>query len=275
MNFWQNLLYGIVSGITEFTPVSSGGHQVLMRKLFGVSQANPLLDLLVHLGLLMAVFASCRSVLLGYVGHLRAGRIHRSRRSAESARRTYDLRFLIPASVAMLLLLVFRDFGNRLVNDTLILCLFFLANGLVLYVVDHLPHGNKDSSRMSALDSILTGVLSGMSVLPGISRLGMSLSVAVGRGADKVHAYGWALSLCVPALILFIFLDLLGVITVAGISYSFVSLVGYVFAAVGAFAGGYLIIMLMRFMLVNTGFSGYALYCWGVSILTFILYLIA
>ena len=275
MSFWQNLIYGLVSGITEFTPVSSGGHQVLLRKLFGAGQANPFLDLMVHLGLLAAVIVSCKTVLAGYIRELGVGNKRRRHGLPGNARRTYELRFLIPASVAMLFILAFRSFGTHLAKNSLTLCLFFLVNGIVLYVVDHLPHGNKDSSRMSGLDAIFTGLLSGLSILPGISRIGIGLGFTVGRGADKSLAYGWMLALCVPALVLLGFLDLLGIFTVAGISYSLISLVGYLVAAIAAFVGGYLIISLMRFMLVNTGFSGYACYCWGLSVFTFILYLIA
>ena len=56
MNFFESCLYGLFSGLAEFLPVSAEAHQVLLRQLFGVEGKLPLLNLLVHIGALLAVF---------------------------------------------------------------------------------------------------------------------------------------------------------------------------------------------------------------------------
>lgn len=274
MNFLQSLFYGFLSGISECMPVSSNGHQALLRKLFGTRLWNPLLDLMVHIGILVAIFVSCRARLLGYAREL-SGNPRRRRRNPTNIQRTYDLRFLFSAGIALLAVLLFHRATSDLEQNSLLLCLFFIINGTVLYVVDHMRHGNKDSSQMSGLDAVLTGLLGGLSIFPGISRLGMCLSASVARGADKSQAYSWALLLCIPALLFLILFDFIGLFTAAGFAFTFLGFVYAFVAALGAFTGGYLVILLMRLMIVNTGFSGYACYCWGVAMLTFILYLIA
>ena len=58
MNWLQSLIYGLISGLTEHLPVSSLAHQRILHSLFGVSQSDPICDLLVHLAVLFAVFFS-------------------------------------------------------------------------------------------------------------------------------------------------------------------------------------------------------------------------
>ena len=258
MNLLQSLLYGLISGLSEFTPVSTSGHQALLRKLFGAPGRNPLLDLLVGVGLLIAVYLHCRSLLMSYSRQLR-GNPRRRRGNIPTARRTYDLRFLGAAGSTE--------------QKPLYLCLFFVLNGIVLYAVDHMRQSNKDAGMLSGMDAIFTGLMGGLSIFPGFSRLGMNLSAAVARGADRTLAYNWALVLGIPALVLFLLFDFIGLFTVAGFVISLTGVLYAFAAAIGAFAGGYLVISLMRMMIINTGFSGYACYCWGVAMLNFILYL--
>ena len=58
MRFFENLLYGIFSGISEFLPISSQAHQALVMQLFGRTQREPLRDILVHIALLIALYTA-------------------------------------------------------------------------------------------------------------------------------------------------------------------------------------------------------------------------
>ena len=126
MNLIQSLIYGVISGLSEFMPISTSGHQALLRKLFGASTRNPLLDLMVGLGLLIAVYMHCRNQIAGYSRELRTTHRRRRRNHSTDVRRTYDLRFLFFAGVAMLALLLFRGFALRTEKKPLYLCLFFV-----------------------------------------------------------------------------------------------------------------------------------------------------
>lgn len=275
MNLIQSLIYGIVSGISSFLPVSSYGHQVLLRQIFGATYPDPLTDLFVHLSLLSAVLICYRSNLKILTRDLSANRRRtRSRAGRQDHRRTYEIRLLITAAIAMLVVLLFSSFGRKTEGNLLLVCLFFVLNGMILYVTDHLSQSNKDASQMTALDAVLMGLFGGLSIFPGLSRTGACMSLAVGRGSDKSHALNWAVMLSIPALILLALFDFAAIFT-AGLTFSFVSVLGCFLAAVGAFVCGYAAMMIMRFLVVNTGFAGFACYSWGMAILTFILYLIA
>ena len=58
MNFFECIIYGVVSGLTEIFPVSSQANQMVMRHLFGVPQKEPIRDLLVHIAIVLAIIAA-------------------------------------------------------------------------------------------------------------------------------------------------------------------------------------------------------------------------
>lgn len=276
MNILQSIVYGFVSGLSAFLPISSRGHQELLKAFFGVSSPEPLRDLMIHIALLCAVWISCGTYIEKLRRELRSVSAGRGRRDRHRDRRTfYDMRFLKNAAFPMLaVMLIFRMLvksGSSLAG----IAFFFLLNGILIFIPEYLPHGNKDTKTMSALDAFLTGLVGGLSVLPGISGVGASVSCAVARGADKTKAYGWILVLSIPAILLWILFDIVSFF-VTGIGVlSFLSVLGYILSAIFAFISAMAGIYLMRFIAVRSGFSAFAFYSWGAALLSFLLYLTA
>ena len=268
MNWIESLLYGLVSGFAEFLPVSSAAHQILMSKLFGSEGSNNLQNLLVHLAGLAVLCYSCRSLLQEMNNRpvaVRSGR--------RTVRKPPDIRLVRTAAIPLLLGFLLYPKANSLVQSLVLPTVFFVVNGIILFIPSRMMSGNKDARGMSAFDSILIGISGALAVLPGISRVGSMISVAVARGADRQHALNWTLLLSVPALIVLIGFDLFGMFFGGGIAVG-VSILGYILSTAGAAVGGYFGIMLMRFLAVKAGFSGFAYYSWGAALFSFILYLI-
>lgn len=269
----KNLFYGIISGLSAFLPISSRGHQGLFRALFGISHADPLLDLMVHVALVAVAVFSARSTLDGFRKDFRdASRRGRHRRSSASIARTYELRLLMTAAIPMLAMLLI--WGNRSDASALWLGVWFIINGIILFVPDYLLQSNKDAGKMAGIDGILIGIFSGLSAIPGISGIGAGMSMAVARGAEKKHAYNWMIILSIPALIVLCFFDAIAIFAASRLSVTAVSIISYLCAMIGAFISGYAAVMIMRFLTVRISNSGFAYYSWGVSMLIFILYLI-
>lgn len=272
LGFFESILYGFVSGCAEILPVSSRAHQSLMQKIFGVEGEIPLCNLLIHLALIFAVYYSCRSTI---------SRLQRdSRLSGRTRGRTYktatyfDRRLLKGAAIPMIVGLFLHLATAKMTGNFLWIALFMAINGVLLLVQDHLPHGNRNASKMTALDATFMGLLSILSVFPGISRNTMILSYGIARGADRTSVTNWMLLLTIPALVVLCVLDVISIFSVGfGIS-SFLAFVFCIVAAVAAFAGGYLAVMLVR-VLTGSGYSSLAYYSFGTALFTVVLYLIA
>lgn len=271
MGFLQAIIYGFVSGFTELIPVSGPAHQQITKYLFGLDMHQPILDLLVHIATLAAVIAGSFNT----ITRLRRERNSRlNRRRGKKASGFYDLRILRTAAIPMVIAIILYGFLAKQSLRLPLIAIGSLLFGAVLLIVDHMRHGNKTSQNISPLDSLAMGFGCALAVIPGISRVGMAMSVSIARGADKNHAYTWALLLTIPALIVLCILNLISIFTTGIGAISFVLFLLYLVAAIFAFLGGYCAISIFHNLSQRIGLSGYAYYSIGLAIFSFILYLI-
>lgn len=273
MTLLQNILYGIISGITEFLPVSSHAHQSLLHRMLGTQNTVPFRSMLIRVAVLLALLTACRTMF----SRLRKERLlaKRTRRGhAYELKGIYDIRLTSTATLPLLAGLLFSIVTVSLGEQPLILVLLLVVNGVIVLLPEHMRQANKDASAMTGLDGILIGIAGALSALPGISRMGAVLSVATMRGADKNHALNWALILSVPAIILSIAIDVVNIFIYGFTVASFSVLIGYMICAAFAYIGARLGIAFIRYLTFRTGFAGFAYYSWGMALFTFILYLI-
>ena len=149
----------------------------------------------------------------------------------------------------------------------------FAASGTMLFIMGNMRQANKDSRRMTKLDTAIMSAFGCTSVIPGISLVGSVTSAAIVRGALRQNALNWGLLVCIPILLVRMGLDLILLIlngTVLGLAGFFGSIIGAFFA----YIGGLLSIRFIRFAVNKSGLSGFSYYAWGASLLTFILFLI-
>ncbi len=276
MNILESIVLGLITGLTEFLPVSSRGHQAILKELFGISVAEPLRDLLIHIAILLAIIVSCGT----YIERLRREQKMSvksgKRRSRHMDNRTaYDFRLIRTAGFPMLLGMLALFYTSSLENNLAVVALCFVINGLIVYIPEHLSHGNKSASQMSAFDSLLIGLFGALSVFPGISRVGAAQSCAVARGADQEKALNWIWVLSIPAIAFLILLDLISIFSVGLGTVTAASVAGYFLAALVAFCSACLGIYLMHFFTIRSVQSAFGFYCWGAGLLSFILYLMA
>ncbi len=272
MNLLECLLYGLISGFSEFLPISSQAHQALLLKIFGFTQHNYVQDFMIHIAVLSSIIFSNRSLLERIRREKKLSTHSRARHNRRvEYRGLLDLRIVKTAAVPMVIGLLFTSIARPLQYSLPILSLMLIINGIILYIPQQMLQGNKDSTVMSKLDSILMGIGGAFSVFPGISRVGATTSVAIARGADRQHAFNWSILLSIPALLVLCAFDFFALFGNTG-SFT-VGFFGHLFSVIGAFTGSYLSIILIRFLTVRIGFSGFAYYSWGAALFSFILYL--
>ena len=276
MRFYGSIVYGFISGLTEIFPVSSQANQMVIRQLFGVSQKEPIRDLLVHIAILAAILLSCR----GMFAKIRREQTlaHRMRRNPSQVRAlkgVYDMRLVRTAAPIMMLGMLANLFFGNLYDNRPLFSLILLLNGIITLVPTYLHQGDKDARSMTSADGMLVGFAAALSAVPGISRNGAIMFVTLTRGASKQNGVIWALILSVPAMGMLMLLDVISMFTVGIGAITLGVLGGYLLSMVFAFAGTYAAISMIRMLISRADYSGFAFYDFGLALFTFLLYLIA
>lgn len=276
MSWLESILYGLISGLAEIFPVSLLAHQTILRKLFGADQGVHFCNLLVHIGILAGLIFGCAEqiTVIRKESMIRQRRVT-GRGRIPGSRSQYDLRLLKTAAVPMIVVMLLYALTRKMEGSSLFLILFLAVNGMLLTMADHMMQANKDSKNMSGLDGILIGILGGLSILPGISRIGASFSIASIRGADRTKALDWCLLLGIPAMIVLCFFDLAYMILLGTGLFRFADFVKALLAGVFSFGGTYLGIWILKRFSARSEFSVFAYYCWGLALFTFVINLIA
>lgn len=276
MSLFVSILYGIISGLAEVFPVSAQANQMVLRQIFGVTQKEPIRDLLIHMAVLGAVLLACR----GMLSKIRREQVlaHRMRRNPSqihALKGVYDMRIVRTATPIMAIGLLATLFFTGFYQKRMLFSALLLINGAVTLIPTYLHQGNRDARSMSSLDGMLVGLAAALSAVPGISRNGAIMFVTLARGADKQNGVVWSLLLMIPAMIVLSLVDLVSIFIVGVGTVTLMSVVGYFVSAASAFAGAYLSVILVRNLITRSDYGVFAYYDFGLALFSFVLYLIA
>ena len=271
MNWFSIFLLGLLSGLTQFIPISASGHQRLMLHLLGETQIDPLCRFILSCGTLIALLTACT----GQIRRLIVERNVEKRGSKFRAYggRRYDYRLVKTVALPIAIVHAVGAISGLSVGLP-VLTISFLLNGVILFVIGNMRQGNKDSRRMTKLDSFYIGMFGCLSVIPGISLVGTVTSAGISRGAQRQTALNWSFIVCIAVLLVRMVVDLILTVTY-GTMLTFVSFLFCLVGALFAFIGGRFSIQFARFAVNRSGLAGFSYYVWGAALLTFILFLIS
>ncbi len=195
LGWLESIVLGIVQGVTEFLPISSSGHLVVVPAVLGWEQPSLTFDLVLHLGTLIAVVFAFRDELwvlaLGVLGR---------GDDPVLARRLVWLLFVasIPAAIAGLAL---GDFFEKRFDDPIATCFELLATAGILlaaeWVVRRTGEGREPVDERRAG---LVGVAQAVAILPGISRSGATIAAGLVLGVPREEATRFSFLLAIPAI---------------------------------------------------------------------------
>jgi undecaprenyl-diphosphatase len=273
LSWFESFIYGIVSGLSEFLPISAQAHRALYLRIVGASDYG-LLRFMTHMGALLGLLVTCWPMIAKLNRERQIAAVNKKRRKrAPDTRSLTDIRFLRIAIVAIIVVFIIYPIVYNLHERLWILAGLLIVNGIILYIPQFLPSANKDSRSLTMVDSMLVGLGGGLGVIPGFSRIGYTTSVAMMRGAEKRYAMDTALLLSIPALAVLLIIDFFAIFTTTA-GLTFIAILSCITAGITSFFSACLGIYIMRFLAVRAGFSGFAYYSWGLSLFSFILYLI-
>ncbi len=202
MTVLEALALGILQGATEFLPVSSSGHLALAESMLPAGAVPGLLfDVIVHLGTVLAILLIFRArvgrLTRALVGLFPASRAHEV---DETDRRWIVL--LIAGSIPTALIgLALRDAAGHVHATPAWVGVCLLATALILVLSERVGRRTRGHDGLRLTDALLVGVVQGLAVLPGISRSGSTVGVALWRDVNAETAVEFSVLISIPAVI--------------------------------------------------------------------------
>jgi Uncharacterized bacitracin resistance protein len=255
MTIIQAVVSGVVQGITEFFPISSSGHLVLLHNIMGFKEEMLAFDLFLHFGTIISVVAFFWKDIFQMF-----------------QKDTRLLKFIIIASIPTFIIgMVFKDIVERLFSMPSAVGYSLIVTGIFLLVASTCGIYWKIVRRsrpLGVVNSIIIGIAQGIAIVPGVSRSGATIGTALIAGLNESEALKFSFLLSIPAVL---GANILKVRHIYGNLISgdtAVFLVGSIAAAVT----GFLVIKVLFSILRKNIFFLFGIYCILIGAAVIILY---
>ncbi|MCI8881039.1 MAG: undecaprenyl-diphosphate phosphatase [Clostridiaceae bacterium] len=263
------VLLGIVQGLTEFLPVSSSGHLVLVQTFFGGSNPEAdymLFDVLLHFGTLVSVFIAfwgdIRELIIEFFGWVGSGF-----KLEGHAYRRFIVMVLITI-VPMFPVLLVKDQLDALFSNTMFVGCALLVTAFVLLLSERAPRLHKDAANASWLDALLVGCAQAVAVVPGISRSGSTICAGLFRGFSRDFAVRFAFIMSLPVVFGANLLEVGDALAQA--ESTGIPLHLYAIGIFASMVSGLLAIRLIRLVTNKGHFRPFVIYCGLVGVLSIV-----
>ena len=192
------LILALIQGLTEFLPISSSGHLILLPNLTGLEDQGLVLDVAVHVGTLLAVilyFWSDVKVVTAGLGRLAKGRV-------DTQGAFWALCLLIATIPVVLAGLALKLTGlSDMLRSIAVIGWMMLIFGLVLYWADQKGPVTKRAANWSLRDATIMGLWQALALIPGTSRSGITITAGRQLGYDRESAARLAMLMSIPTIL--------------------------------------------------------------------------
>ena len=253
MSLYYLLLVAIIQGLTEFLPVSSSGHLVLLPHLVGTQDQGPAIDVAVHVGTLGAVilffWQDVKSAILG-VPRMLTGRI-----DTDGSKLAFLLMIATIPVVIIGLILKVTGLADQIRSITVIGWSMLLF-GVVLYYYDQIGTEEKTIQDWTLAEAIKLGLWQAVALIPGTSRSGITITGARKMGFSRKDGARISMLMSIPTIIASGVL--LGADVIGQADWELLKLAGI--GALFAFGAAILALSLMMKLLNTISFTPYVIY---------------
>lgn len=259
------LLLGILQGLTEWLPISSSGHLVILRHIRDIHEPV-LLDLVLHVGTLAVVVFFYRTTLLHILRALGSlPRRHRAGTPLAELARDEHVRlafFLVIGTLPIVLAaLLFEDWFLAQFESLASVGVALLVTGVLLFATRWAPSVQDAMRPLTLGGALVVGVAQAAAILPGISRSGMTLVAALFLGLERENAVRYSFLLSIPAILgatLFQARD-------AALHRALDDVAAYAVGTVAAIVVGYVALRFIVLLVKRGGLHHFSYYCWIVG----------
>lgn len=249
MSIIEAIILGIIQGLTEFLPVSSSGHLVLAKKIFGIGGDFIFFSVILHIATLLAVIIYFKKEVWFLITHP----------FSALAKKIY-----LATVPTVVLVLIFESFIENSFDGRLLpFCFAFTA---VLLVITQFVSKKSQNKDIDYKGGFAMGLMQGIAVLPGISRSGATICTGVLLGYDRVNSARFSFLMSIPIIIASMFYEIFKLLNAGG---------GQIFplqtfiSAVFAFVVGFFAIKFMMFVVSKVKYYWFAIYLTAITVLSF------
>lgn len=198
MELTHTIWLALVQGLTEFLPVSSSAHLILVPQLLGWPDQGLAFDVAVHLGTLVAVIAYFRrdiiKLFFAWVNSIT------QRTMSPEARLAWGV--ILGTIPAGLVGLVFKDLIEVHLRSPLVIAVTTIVFGLLLWLADKRSKLSRDEYTLNWQDFLVIGGAQAMALIPGTSRSGITITAALLLGLTREAAARYSFLLSIPIIVL-------------------------------------------------------------------------
>jgi len=267
MNTIDAIFLGILQGLTEFLPVSSSGHLVIAQHFMGINEGNLALNVLLHLGTLIAIFIVYRSSIIHMFFEFfkMFGDLFREKSLCvyKSKYRKYIL-LIIAASIPTAIIgLSLEDVFEELFSSIEVVSVTLIFTGIMLVLGEKI--GKKNQMHIEKLTlgkGVVVGLFQTLAITPGISRSGSTIVGGLANGLKKDEATEFSFLISIPAVLGAVLLKSKDILELNNVGMSTPALLASFTASIifGIFA-----IRLLVRLVKNGKLHYFSYYCWGMA----------
>jgi undecaprenyl-diphosphatase len=196
------IILGIIQGLSEFLPISSSGHLILARDLFGWNFATPTIEKTFDVALHMGTFLGIAIYFWKDIGRLFTGFVSylHTRDLAAHPYSKLSLLVLISTIPAAVVGLKFDDLIERNLGQPLIICGLLIGFGILLAWADIVGRRERVMENLHWKDAAIVGVAQAIALAPGTSRSGVTMTAGLFLGLDRESAARYSFLISLPAI---------------------------------------------------------------------------
>ena len=187
MTYFEAIVLGTVQGLTEFLPISSSGHLVLVQNFLKIDNPGNEIEILVHIGTLASIltvfFDDIKSLLI----------------NIKTKNNQFFILLLIIATIPSIIIgLGFKDLFESFFDNLEVVKVAFILTGIILFSSKYFRLRNKS---FTILSSIIIGLAQAFAITPGISRSGITISCALLFGINPKQAARFSFLMAIPVIL--------------------------------------------------------------------------
>ncbi len=249
MSIWQAILLAVVQSLTEFIPVSSSAHLVILPHILKIPQPSLFLDVSLHFGTLLSLLVYFRQQIFEL---LKKG-------SPSRGLLKYLLVATLPAAIAGALA---NDFFESFFQKPFWAAVFLIFTGILLFLAERLATFKKNSLKINYSEALIIGLAQALAIFPGISRSGATISAGLFLGLKREEAARFSFLLGIPIIFGSFLFEL------KKVSFSTTAFFPLILGVLVSFITGYLIIDFLLKYLKQRKLYPFAAYCFLVGLIS-------